>query len=140
MRVLTEDVEDHRSAIEGGSTEQLLQVELLAGREFVVEHNGVGIDRETQLLELLDLALADVPGVIGAVAPLHHAFDDVGTSGVDEQCQFVKACIDGLVSRPRVGDRNKHDLLPDRAVDQRARQRLVVRSVAHQTSISIVPT
>jgi hypothetical protein len=85
VRVLGEDVEDHRGAVERGATEQLLQVELLRRRQLVVEHHGVGVDREAQLAQLLDLALADEPGVVGCVATLHQAAGFVGAGGVDEQ-------------------------------------------------------
>ena len=97
MGVLAEDVEDHGGAVDRRAPEQLLQVVLLRRRQLVVEHDGVGVDGEAQLLELLDLALADVPGVIGRVAPLHDPLDDVGAGGVDEQGELVEAGLDVLV-------------------------------------------
>ena len=51
--VLGEDVEDHRGAVDGRAPEQLLQVVLLGRAELVVEHDGVGVDREAQLVQLL---------------------------------------------------------------------------------------
>ena len=44
-RVLRENVEDHRSAVERASLEDALEVELLRRRELVVEHDGVGVNR-----------------------------------------------------------------------------------------------
>ncbi len=125
--VLTEDVEDHRRSIEGRAAEQLLQVELLTRRQLVVEHHRVGVDRQAQLVEFLGLALADVPGVVGRVASLHHPADLVRAGGVDEQGQFVEARIDVLVVITRSGDGDEHDPLTNRAVDEGGGQRLVVR-------------
>ena len=62
--VLPEDVEDHRRAVDRGAAEQLLEVVLLGGRQLVVEHDGVGIDAEADLAQLLGLALADEPRVV----------------------------------------------------------------------------
>ena len=125
--VLAEDVEDHGGAVERRATEQLLQVELLARLQLVVEHHRVGVDGQTQLVQLLGLALADVPGVVGRVAPLHHPADLVGAGGVDQQGELVEAGFDRLVVVLRAGDGDQHDPLTDRAVDERRRECLVVR-------------
>jgi hypothetical protein len=99
--------------------EHLLEVELLGGRELVVEHDRVGVDGETDLLQLLGLALADVPRVVGRVATLHHPGDHVGACGVDEQDQLVEAGFDRGLVHAGQPDGDEYDLLPDRAVDQR---------------------
>ncbi len=135
--VLTEDVEDHRGPVDRRAAEQLLQVVLLGRGQFVVEHDGVGIDGEAELLQLLRLALADVPGVIGRVAPLHHPADLVGAGGVDEQREFVEAGIDVVIGVAGTGDRDEHDPFPDRPVDQRCGECLVVRR-RHASSTSPV--
>ena len=127
VRVLAEDVEDHRGAVERRASEQLLQVELLARLQLVVEHHGVGVDGEAELMQLLGLALADVPGVVGRIAPLHHAADLVGAGGVDQQRELVEAGLDGLLVVLRSGHGDQHDAFTDRAVDERRRERLVVR-------------
>ena len=44
VRVLGEDVEDHRGAIERGAAEQLLEIELLRRSELVVEDDGVAVE------------------------------------------------------------------------------------------------
>ncbi len=88
--VLGEDVEDHRGAVDGGAAQQLLEVELLRGRQLVVEHHGVGVDRERDLAQLLRLALAHVGGGIGTVTTLHDARHLVGARGVDELRELVE--------------------------------------------------
>ena len=65
--------------------EELLEVVLLGGRQLVVQHDGVGVDGEAELLQLLGLPLAEVPGRVGPVATLHETGDLVGTCGVDEE-------------------------------------------------------
>ena len=78
--------------------EDLLQVAGLGRRQLVVEDDGVGVDRQRQLPQLLGLALADVGGRIGRVAPLHDPGRLVGAGGVDQQGQLVEVL---LRSRPR---------------------------------------
>ena len=107
--------------------EQLLEVELLGGRQVVVEHDRVGVDRQAQLAQLVDLALADVPRVVGRVAPLHEATDDVGAGGVDEQLELVEAGVGVVFVDTGQGDADQHDLLPDRPVDQREAKRFLIR-------------
>ncbi len=142
MGVLPEDVEDDGRAVDRGPPEQLLQVELLGRCEFVVEHHGVGVDGEAQLLQLLGLALPEVPGVIGRIASLYEPCDLVGAGGVDEQRQLVEARVDRLVVVAGQCDRDQHDLLPDRSVDEGAGERFVVRVVrfVHRSSVSIEAT
>ena len=116
--VLGEDVEDHRGAVDGRATEQLLEVELLGRRELVVEHDGVAVGEEGELLELLCLALADVGGRIGRPAPLHDAGDLVGPGGVDERAELVEPAF-GLLGVVRgQGHADEHDLLPEGPFDQ----------------------
>ena len=47
VRVLSENVEDDRCAINRRTTQQLFEVALLCRRKLIVEHHGVGIDRHT---------------------------------------------------------------------------------------------
>ena len=143
VRVLAEDVEDHRGAVQRRAPEQLLQVELLARLQLVVEHHGVGVDGEAELMQLLGLALADVPGVVGRISPLHHPADFVSPGRVDQQGELVEAGFDRLVVVLRPGHGDQHDAFTNRAVDQRRRERLVVRR-AHcdsaSSSIWMAPT
>ena len=63
--VLPEDVEDDCRAIDGGALEQLLEVALLGGAEFVVEHHRVGVERLAQLAQFLDLARTQIRRWVG---------------------------------------------------------------------------
>ena len=63
--VLGEDVEDHRGAVQGAATEDLLQIELLSRAQLVVEDHGVAVDALGDLLDLRGLARADEGGRIG---------------------------------------------------------------------------
>ena len=64
-RVLGEDVEDQRDAVDDVDREQLLEVALLRGRELVVEDDDVDVERVADLAQLLGLALADVRRGVG---------------------------------------------------------------------------
>ena len=64
-RVLGEDVEDQRDAVDDVAVEQLLEVALLRGRQLVVEHHDVDVERLAELAQLLGLALADVGRGVG---------------------------------------------------------------------------
>ena len=90
VRVLGEDVEDQRDAVDDVAREQLLEVALLRGRELVVEDHEVDVERVRELAQLLGLARADVGRGIGTVAPLEHELDRFGARGVDEQRELVE--------------------------------------------------
>ena len=137
--VLGEDVEDHGGAVDRRAPEQLLQVVLLGRAELVVEHDRVGVDREAQLVQLGGLALADEPGVVGVVAPLHHPADLVGAGRVDQRGELVEAGLGGLVVGAGERDADEHDALADGAFDEGGAERFGVRG-AHGTGISIVAT
>ena len=83
--VLGEDVEDHRGAIDRRAPEQLLEVELLSRRELVVEDDGVGVDLEADLEQLLHLPLAEERRRVGTVAARDDARRFLRARGVDEQ-------------------------------------------------------
>ena len=74
-RVLGEDVEDQRDAVDDVDLEQLLEVALLRGRELVVEDHDVDVERVREVAQLFGLALADVGRRIGRAAPLQHRVD-----------------------------------------------------------------
>ena len=90
MRVLGEDVEDQRDAVDDVAREQLLEVALLRGRELVVEHHEVDVERLRELAQLLRLAGTDVGGGVGSIAPLEHELDRLGAGGVDEERELVE--------------------------------------------------
>jgi hypothetical protein len=82
--VLGEDVEDDRRAVDGRATEESLQVRLLGRRQFVVEHDGVAVERLGELGQFVDLAPTHVGGRVGGLAALDRSADDVGPGRVDE--------------------------------------------------------
>ena len=90
VRMLGEDVEDQRDAIDDVAREQLLEVALLRGRELVVEHHEVDVERFRELAQLFRLARTDVGGGIGSVAPLEHELDRLCACGVDEERELVE--------------------------------------------------
>ena len=110
VRVLGEDVEDHRRAVDRRAAQQLLEVELLCRRQFVVEHDRVGVDGDADLLELLGFALADVPRVVSLSRPCTTRHD-IGAGGVDEQLELVEAGVDRRLVDSGEGDGDEHDLL-----------------------------
>ena len=139
VRVLGEDVEDHRGAVDGGAPEQLLQVELLGRAQLVVEHDGVGVDLEAQLAQLLGLALADEPRVVGVVALLHQAGHDVGAGRVDQRGQLVEAGLRRLLVGAGERDADDDDALADRALDERRAERLVVWVAHGRSTVGTAP-
>ena len=117
--VLGEDVEDDGGAVDGRAAEDLLQVALLGRRELVVEDDGVGVDGQRELVELLGLAPADVGGRIGMVPTLDDAADDVGPGRPHQQSQFVEIALDRLGRRPGEDHPDEDDALAKAALDQR---------------------
>ena len=97
LGVLGEDVEDQRDAVDHVDREQLLEVALLRGRELVVEHDEVDVERVGELLQLLGLARADVGRGVGRVASLQHELDRIRAGGVDEQRELLERRL----ARPR---------------------------------------
>ena len=77
MRVQREDVEDHAGAVDDAHAELVLERALLAGRELVLGHDDLGLQLLRELLELLELAAADVRARVDARAVLHERPDDV---------------------------------------------------------------
>ena len=116
--VLGEDVEDQRDAVDHVDVEELLEVALLRGRELVVEHDEVDVERVGELLQLRGLARADVGGGIGRVAPLQHELDRLGAGGVDEERELVERRLRGLgVARADAGADEQRALPDDAEVD-----------------------
>ncbi len=74
-RVLGEDVEDQRDPVDDVDGEELLEVPLLGGRELVVEHHDVDVERFGQLAQLLGLAPTDIRRRVRAVAALQDGLD-----------------------------------------------------------------
>ena len=67
-----EDVEDHLGAVDDLDVEGSLEVARLGGAQVVVEDDDVGLVSLDQLLQLLDLARADVGGDVDLLPLLEH--------------------------------------------------------------------
>ena len=72
-RVLREDVEDQLRAVDDARVERVLEVALLRGIELVVDDHALGARLREALLQLLELALADVRALRRTRAVLHDA-------------------------------------------------------------------
>jgi len=123
--VLGEDVENHRRAVDGRAAEHFFEVELLCRRQLVVEHDGVGVDGQRDLAQLVDLAFADVGCGIRTVAPLHDARHLVGAGGVDQLRQLVERRLDVVDSLAVEGDADEYELLARFAGDEGVGERVV---------------
>jgi len=134
--VLSEDVEDHRRAIDGRAPEELLQVPVLRRGQLVVEDDRVDVEAPAQLGDLLRLAAPDERGGVGCVASLHHAPHDVGTGAVDEQGELVELVVHHLVGEPREDDADEEDALPEGALDERPGQEAAQESIPGWISMS----
>src|SRR6187402_3553826 len=71
LRVLAEDVEDHRRAVDDLDLHDVLESATLARGELRVGDHGVGAECRHDVAELLSLAAADVGRGVGMRAPLH---------------------------------------------------------------------
>ena len=117
--VLGEDVQDHRSTVDRGAAEQLLQLELLGRAQLVVEDDRVTVGGFGERLDLGRLAGSDVGGRVGGATPLGDATHHVGARRVDEQCQFVQGILDGAGAPGAVdGDGDQQDPLPVGSLDE----------------------
>ncbi len=92
-RVLGEDVEDQRDAVDDVDREQILEVALLGGRQLVVEDHDVDVERLADRLQLLGLALADVGRRVGRAPALQLGVDGLGAGRVGEQRQLGRATL-----------------------------------------------
>src|ERR1019366_6563002 len=119
-RVLSEDVEDHRGAVDRRSAEDLLQVALLGRGQVVFEHDGVGVDGETDLAQLLHFAGSEEGRGVRRIPSLHASRDNVSPGRVDEQGQFVELVLEFVFGHARELDAHEDDLLAERAIDEGA--------------------
>ena len=73
-----------------------------AGREIVVEDDHVGVGRRGQLLQLVDLALAEIGGHVGRLAALGQLADDARAGRVGQPCQFLqRVAMDFVIRQAR---------------------------------------
>ena len=98
--------------------EELLEVALLRGRELVVEHDDVDVERVGELAQLLRLARSDVGRGVGSVAALQLRVDRIGARGVGEQRELVERRLRSLgVARADTRAHEQRALPDDREVD-----------------------
>ena len=96
VRVPGEDVEDHRGAVDDRHPELLLEVALLARAELVVAGDDVRVGRLRGLLDLDELAGAEVRVRMRLLAVLDDLPDDRDAGGAQQLAQLGE-----VVARPR---------------------------------------
>ena len=84
VRVLGEDVQDHRRAVDHPHLQRILERALLARRQLVVRDDHLGVDLRQELAQLVELARAEVGARIGAAAVLHERGDGPHARGPQE--------------------------------------------------------
>src|SRR5262249_44649378 len=90
------------------------EVALLRGRQLVVEHDDVDVERVGKAGELGGLALADVRRGVRAVAPLELAVHDLRAGRVGEQRELVERGFGGRdAAGVRGGAEGQRALAPD---------------------------
>ena len=94
--VLGEDVEDHRSAIDGGATEDLLEVPLLRRAQIVIEHHRVDIVDEAELVELLGLSRAEERRRVRVILSLDDPVDDVRACRRHERGELIERGLEAI--------------------------------------------
>ncbi len=116
VRVVGEDVEDDRGAIDHGNAERRLEVALLSRCELVVAGDEVGAAARDRGPQLLELAAAEVAVGIGLGPLLDHARLGGDAGGAQELAELDEIGVlagetahdadrDGALARPRVADR-----------------------------------
>ena len=91
---LTEDLQDQARAVHHLTSEDLLQIASLPGRQFVVENDRVDPQQLAVLGELPGLAGPDVGGRRDAFDLLHAPLGDLQTGGPGQLGQFVQRVLD----------------------------------------------
>ena len=84
VRVQGEDVEDHRRAVDDRHAECLLEVALLPRRQLVVARDQVGVESLGELLDLDELAGAQIGVGVRPVAMLHDLADGRRPGGAQQ--------------------------------------------------------
>src|SRR6478672_2451679 len=85
LRVLGEDVEDQRGAVDDLDLDLVLEVAQLAGGELPVADHGVGAGGLDDLADRLDLAAADEGRRVGRLAALEDRLEHLGAGGLGER-------------------------------------------------------
>ena len=92
--VLGEDVEDQLRPIDDTGGERVLERPLLHRIELVVDEQHLGIVVAVGRLQLLELALADVPARVGVCAPLDDLGDRVDAGGARELAELRELVVE----------------------------------------------
>src|SRR4029453_7602318 len=100
-RVLGEDVEDQLRAVDDARLEDVLGAALLDGRQLVVDDQGLGRRVLEGVLELRQLALADVRARVGPLAMLHELADRLHARPAGRLAQLgdLRAGVDAFRGR-----------------------------------------
>ena len=93
--VVGEDVEDDRRAVDHRHAELLLEVALLARQQLVVDRDQVGVGLLHRLLQLGELAAAEVAVRVGPLAALHHLAGDGHAGGAQQLAQLGEIGLAG---------------------------------------------
>ena len=105
FRVLGEDVEDERDAVDDLDLDDVLESAPLAGGEFGVDDHGVGADAGDDIGEFGGLALAEVGTWVRLVAALDERVEDFGTGCFGQGCEFADRVLGfGLGGVPDAGE------------------------------------
>ena len=116
--MLGEDVEDQRDPVDDVAREERLEVALLRGRQLVVEHDDVDVERLAELAQLLGLALPDVGGGVGRRAPLQRDVHRLGARGLGEQRELDERLLRGFdAAGAEAGADEQRPLLDDTEID-----------------------
>ena len=88
VRVVGEDVEDDRGAVDHGHADRLLEVALLARQQLVVDGDQVRVRLGDGFLQLRELALAEVVVRVGLRAALDELARDGDSGGAQQLLQL----------------------------------------------------
>ncbi len=92
-----EDVEDDLGPVHDLDLDRPLEVSRLGRPQVVVEDDDVGLVSLHQLLELLDLARADIRGDVDLLSFLQHGGDDLKAGRLCQPANLVQGVILGRV-------------------------------------------
>ncbi len=106
LRVLGEDVEDERGAVDDLDLDDVLERASLAGRQLAVGDDGVGTLGDDDLLQFLGLALAEPGAGVGSQPALHDAGEHLGTGRLGERGELAQRVLRvlGVALAPDAGE------------------------------------
>ena len=110
LRVLGEDVEDQRGAVDDLDLDDVLEGAALARRELGVADDGVGALGDDDVAQLDGLALAEVGGGVGVRPALDDTGEHLGPGGLGERGELAHRVL-GVVGGALAPDGGEHDPL-----------------------------